>query len=367
MSYYEQIGLDRSASVEAIRQAYRALAQKVHPDHHLDPHSRRLAELQMQRLNQIVETLSNPAKRLQYDLSLDGGRVPSDTRLIHYPIELTGPRKFWHWVVRNGVWGLTGMLAVICLLVLWLVPPSDVFDSGASGAAPPRVAQAAIRASKSGERHVSPINAIQNQETRLPIDRTQDVAPKIDELRDPVEASNDQVPVAPLPLPQTPSPASSVAPLETSLPSPEEGRRQTSHFETASRTPAPAKLAEAGFTGSWFFVPDPKRNEIFGLYPPEYIELLLAERDGVLAGRYRARYHVTDRAVFPGIAFQIEGRGAPGQSVRLGWKSPSGAKGEATLKLLEANSMEMNWWATTLSGNRELVSGTAVLIRRLVR
>jgi hypothetical protein len=134
-----------------------------------------------------------------------------------------------------------------------------------------------------------------------------------------------------------------------------------------SRVTLPAKLAEAGFSGSWFFTPNLYEKEDSGLYPPEYIELALTEDEGVLMGHFRARYHIPDRAVNPEVAFQIEGRGGQETSVRVGWKSANGAKGVANLKRLTSNSLEMNWYATTLGRQPGLVSGTAVLIRRLER
>src|SRR5207249_2382945 len=68
---YEELGVNRSASITEIRQAYKALVRVVHPDQHQDENLKRLSELQLRRLNHILQVLSDPLRRQQYDLSLD--------------------------------------------------------------------------------------------------------------------------------------------------------------------------------------------------------------------------------------------------------------------------------------------------------
>src|SRR5947209_5771012 len=72
MNHYEELGVSRSASSAEIRQAYKALVRVLHPDQQQDEHLRRLSALQLRRLNHIVEVLTDPAQRRQYDLTLDG-------------------------------------------------------------------------------------------------------------------------------------------------------------------------------------------------------------------------------------------------------------------------------------------------------
>src|ERR1022692_1072089 len=73
MTYYEELGVPAEASREEIRQAYKRLVRLLHPDHCGDPATRVLAELQMRRLNGILEVLSHPGERANYDLSLAVG------------------------------------------------------------------------------------------------------------------------------------------------------------------------------------------------------------------------------------------------------------------------------------------------------
>src|SRR5690348_5432195 len=63
MTYYEELGVSETASREEIRQAYKQLARVIHPDHCGDNPTRRLADLQLKRLNGILEMLLDPQGR----------------------------------------------------------------------------------------------------------------------------------------------------------------------------------------------------------------------------------------------------------------------------------------------------------------
>lgn len=62
--YYEILGLNRDASQDAIKKAYRKLATKYHPDK--NPGDKE-AEEKFKEVNQANEVLSNPEKRPLYD------------------------------------------------------------------------------------------------------------------------------------------------------------------------------------------------------------------------------------------------------------------------------------------------------------
>jgi len=70
VNYYEELGVAGSASVEEVRRAYRNLARLLHPDQQADEALRRLAGLQMTRLNEILRTLTDPMLRREYDQRL---------------------------------------------------------------------------------------------------------------------------------------------------------------------------------------------------------------------------------------------------------------------------------------------------------
>lgn len=62
--YYQILGVSRNASEKEIKQAYRRLARKLHPD--LNPGDKS-AEARFKEINAAYEVLSNPEKRQKYD------------------------------------------------------------------------------------------------------------------------------------------------------------------------------------------------------------------------------------------------------------------------------------------------------------
>lgn len=63
-SYYDILGVDRNASQEEIKKAYRKLVKKYHPDHH--PNDEK-AEEKFKEISEAFEVLGDPEKRKQYD------------------------------------------------------------------------------------------------------------------------------------------------------------------------------------------------------------------------------------------------------------------------------------------------------------
>ena len=61
--YYKILGVDRNASEKEIKQAYRRLARKYHPDVNKSPG----AEERFKEINEAYQVLSDPEKRRKYD------------------------------------------------------------------------------------------------------------------------------------------------------------------------------------------------------------------------------------------------------------------------------------------------------------
>ncbi len=64
LDYYKILQVDKSASTDDIKKAYRKLARKMHPD--LNPNDKD-AQKKFQQVNEANEVLSDPEKRKKYD------------------------------------------------------------------------------------------------------------------------------------------------------------------------------------------------------------------------------------------------------------------------------------------------------------
>ena len=63
--YYEVLGVNKNATDEELKKAYRKLAKQYHPD--ANPDNKEEAEKKFKEINEAYETLSNPQKRKMYD------------------------------------------------------------------------------------------------------------------------------------------------------------------------------------------------------------------------------------------------------------------------------------------------------------
>jgi molecular chaperone DnaJ len=88
--YYEILGVERGASDEQIKKAYRKLAIKYHPDKNPGDHT---AEEQFKELSEAYEALADPQKRAAYDqfghaAFRPGGRGAAGGGGFHDPFEI---------------------------------------------------------------------------------------------------------------------------------------------------------------------------------------------------------------------------------------------------------------------------------------
>lgn len=64
IDYYKTLGINKSASTDEVKKAYRKLARKYHPD--INPNDKE-AQKKFQEINEANEVLSDPDKRKKYD------------------------------------------------------------------------------------------------------------------------------------------------------------------------------------------------------------------------------------------------------------------------------------------------------------
>ncbi len=91
-SYYGLLGLHPSASAIEIRRSYRELSKLYHPDTTELPPS--VATAKFQQLNNAYATLSNPERRLAYDLKIGYSRlnVIAPPPGFHTPVSGSGKK-----------------------------------------------------------------------------------------------------------------------------------------------------------------------------------------------------------------------------------------------------------------------------------
>jgi len=322
ITYYEEFGVENTASADEIRDAFRALARLLHPDQQTDPQLHKMAELQMRKLNRIYAVLSDSARRNAYDESLHS---PRNAPIIVFSGSEGSMKKL---LLRVGV-----VAAIVsgAIFLIWLdsTSPSEVRGQEARGASVPRTGD--------------------NAES--------DTGDQISRLRDQLRAAETE--------------------RDSALEQLGLGRKQTQRPSPAKvpvvRAPdagsAPASsagvLAAAQFAGLWVYGKSAGSASPGGKsqYPPEFIEVTVTEQNGALRGEYRSRYQVLDHAISPDVNFDFTGTPS-GSALNCEWHGPGGARGRMTLKLLPASAVEIAWNATELGSLQWLVNGTATLSRK---
>ncbi len=66
--YYDILGVDRNASDDELKKAYRKLARQYHPDLQAGDHQKKSSEEKFKEVNEAYEVLSDQEKRKRYDM-----------------------------------------------------------------------------------------------------------------------------------------------------------------------------------------------------------------------------------------------------------------------------------------------------------
>ncbi|MEW6544801.1 MAG: molecular chaperone DnaJ [Nitrospirota bacterium] len=74
--YYETLGVERTASDDEIKKAFRKLARQHHPDLHAEANQKKQAEEKFKEINEAYEVLSDQDKRRRYDMFGHAGAQP---------------------------------------------------------------------------------------------------------------------------------------------------------------------------------------------------------------------------------------------------------------------------------------------------
>ena len=80
MDHYKTLGIDRDATSEQIKSAFRKLAMQHHPDRNGD-------EAEFKKINEAYDTLSNPKRKEEYDSILDAAKNADFSSFFNDPFD----------------------------------------------------------------------------------------------------------------------------------------------------------------------------------------------------------------------------------------------------------------------------------------
>jgi hypothetical protein len=391
MNYYEEFGVSSRASQEEIKDAYRSLMRLLHPDHQSDPELQRMAELQARKLNQINAVLSDPERRRRYDLELlEGHAAPI---IIHAPPP--PPRRAFN---RGSIPWIAALVA-FGILLIWMASrptPVEPYNAGAAIVDAPAMPKAAVKPTPAPVQAAPAPAALQHPtSSQLEAEQLRGKLAQLEYERDAaiaqLEHSRSTAPkIAPAPPPSIKpqeqkklvaalnEPAPEMKPdirRELAPPTPPinlAAARPVQPAPAPPPTPVPAPVvaqpvskpehSHSAMLGSWIYRPGSSPQTNKQLYPPEFIEAVINEDNGVVRGTYRARYKIPDRPVSPDVNFQFVGR-ISGDAGSVPWSGSGGSHGEVSFRLTADHTLRVDWVASQL-GALAFYRGTAILVRR---
>jgi curved DNA-binding protein len=90
--YYDILGVNKTASAEELKKAYRKQALEWHPDKHMD--NKEAAEKRFKEINEAYQILSDPAKRQNYDQFGHAAFSPGGSPGSGNPFSRGGPFQY---------------------------------------------------------------------------------------------------------------------------------------------------------------------------------------------------------------------------------------------------------------------------------
>ena len=334
MTYYEELGLTPAATEEDIRKAHRTLSKLLHPDQQTDPGLRQAAEVQMRRINGIIDVLMDEQRRKEYDESLVERR-PDPAPLAPRP-RLLDRLKF----EDSPLGVLTTAVTAIALTAgaVWFLAGDSVHFKTSAAVAP-------VIVQGSGP---APVRAVAPTPQKLVKKAPQHARAGEESRREVAEAVHDDISAkTDISLPSVPAPVA-IDPPSASPP-------DRSRLDEPARPP---------LAGTWMYAPPPQKSAAkMPLYEPEYIQLRIRLSGDRLYGEYSSQYRIPDRAISSYVKFSFQGRAA-GQTT-FEWRATDGSRGIIELDLLSQGGLRVNWRVTGFGSSIGLGAGTAVLIRRI--
>ncbi len=321
MTHYEELGVSPDAPAEEIRRAFRRTSRLLHPDFQSAPELREAAEVQMRRLNEVVEMLCEPESRAAYDRSLDKTRPSSFVAQPEPSLSSSVPPTL--------IAGLVfGALAMFC----WNIVTSPAAIVPASEPA-------------LGAWNAEPPPPVRSHAAAAPVVRGSRGLPAVIVAPEPIPVAAP--PVAPdLSLKSEASPPANQPPVDALGP---------------TQSPAPAAhTGPATLEGIWLLQREDRGPLGPGEYAADFIELKLRQRGDHFEGAYRSRYRIPGGAGAPEVNFRFEG--AIGEQ-EFTWSGRNGSRGKVRLNLDPHGVLNLSWVAEARIPGSLLSEGAAKLIR----